>query len=323
MTRVLAERNMSLGELVAQRERGSSQLHLADIFPNSSLSPSAPEPFLSKSMIAPISREIYPLKALLEGNMGKAPAIPSEDNYPPPSFVDLNKSSGSEEHLGIVTLFDKFSEFGGLPKVLDPKDIKKDSDGSSYFTSVISVKPTDEVYRESRAGFQNSHKQVSPVFSSLPTYIKTEEILEARVVPDWDPPHHEHSMFLPDTAPAYGAAEADAEEERLIVVAGSVGGGAEGAGGADQGGGDEEGLYGRLPVAVRSAIMVSSCIAGTSLLVFLTILVACRLRQRRRTMHYSSEGRPSQLASSRSISPILLGAGSSWDSSRRNSKPFQ
>lgn len=309
---------MSLGELVAQRERGSSQLHLADIFPNSSLSPSAPEPFLSKSMIAPISREIYPLKALLEGNMGKAPTVPSKDNYPPPSFVDLNKPSGSEEHLGIVTLFDKFSEFGGLPKVLDPTDIKKDSDGSSYFTSVISVKPTDEVYRESRGGFQNSHKQVSPVFSSLPTYIKTEEILEARVVPDWDPPHHEHSMFLPDTAPADGAE--GAEEERLIVV---VAGNTPAPSSLGEEGAGEEGLYGRLPVAVRSAIMVSSCIAGTSLLVFLTILVACRLRQRRRTMHYSSEGRPSQLASSRSISPILLGAGSSWDSSRRNSKPFQ
>lgn len=310
---------MSLGELVAQRERGSSQLHLADIFPNSSLSPSAHEPFLSKSMIAPISREIYPLKALLEGNMGKAPTVSSEENYPPPSFVDLNKSSGSEEHLGIVTLFDKFSEFGGLPKVLDPKDIKKDSDGSSYFTSVISVKPTDEVYRESRDGFQNSHKQVSPVFSSLPTYIKSEQILEARVVPDWDPPHHEHSMFLP------AAAEAEAKEERLIVVSGSArgGGGDSGVDPGGEAGEGEEGLYGRLPVAVRSAIMVSSCIAGTSLLVFLTILVACRLRQRRRTMHYSSEGRPSQLASSRSISPILLGAGSPWDSSRRNSKPFQ
>lgn len=196
LAKILAERNMTLKELVDHRERGSSQVHLADIFHNASREPDPAEPFLAKSLIEPISKEIYPLKALLEGNMrdttGSNKQV-SDSSGSPPMFVDLTKTSQDEESLGIVTLFDKFSEFVGHPKIFDAKEMKKDSDGSSYFTSIISVKPTDEAYRESRSetGFYNSHKQVSEIFSSIPTYVKSDNAVEAKVVPDWN----EHSIF--------------------------------------------------------------------------------------------------------------------------------
>lgn len=182
---------MTLKELVEHRERGSSQVHLADIFHNASREPDPAEPFLAKSLIEPISKEIYPLKALLEGNMRDTTGSNKHevsDSPGSPPFVDLTKTSQDEESLGIVTLFDKFSEFVGHPKIFDAKELKKDSDGASYFTSVINVKPTDEAYKESRSekGFYNSHKQVSEIFSSIPTYVKSDNVVEAKVVPDWN-----------------------------------------------------------------------------------------------------------------------------------------
>lgn len=194
---------MTLKELVEHRERGSSQVHLADIFQNSSKESNPVEPFLAKSVIEPISKETYPLKALLEGNLRERPIL-TEDTYktttnPPAPFIDFSKTSNIEGNLGIVTLFDKFSKVAGQPKIFDPKiDIKKDSDGSSYFTSVINVKPTDEIYRESRgSGFQNSHKQMSEIFSSIPTYVKTDDIVDARVIQDWSKIPQRHNIFIP------------------------------------------------------------------------------------------------------------------------------
>ncbi|XP_052742050.1 dual specificity protein kinase splB [Bicyclus anynana] len=89
LSRILKERNMTLKELLEHRERGSSHVHLADIFHNASREPNPePEPFLSKSLIEPISRETYPLRALLDANIHD-PRTTTVD----PSVLQINKET--------------------------------------------------------------------------------------------------------------------------------------------------------------------------------------------------------------------------------------
>ncbi|XP_045499610.1 uncharacterized protein LOC123697220 isoform X2 [Colias croceus] len=94
LSRILKERNMTLNELVEHRERGSSHVHLADIFHNASKEPNPPEPFLSKSLIEPISKETYPLRALLEANL-----------HDPKSNLDLNALNSNYLNIPVVMDF--------------------------------------------------------------------------------------------------------------------------------------------------------------------------------------------------------------------------
>ncbi|CAG9583275.1 unnamed protein product [Danaus chrysippus] len=111
---ILKERNMTLNELVAHRERGSSHLHLADIFHNASREPNPPEPFLTKSLIEPISKETYPLRALLEANLHDAKTTtldPNTSNLNIPVVMDFgNNVNEIGENMGIISLFKNFSK---------------------------------------------------------------------------------------------------------------------------------------------------------------------------------------------------------------------
>ncbi|XP_061376861.1 uncharacterized protein LOC116770618 [Danaus plexippus] len=114
LTEILKERNMTLSELVAHRERGSSHLHLADIFHNASREPNPPEPFLTKSLIEPISKETYPLRALLEANLHDAKTTtldPNTSNLNIPVVMDFgNNVNEIGENMGIISLFKNFSK---------------------------------------------------------------------------------------------------------------------------------------------------------------------------------------------------------------------
>ncbi|XP_038212918.1 putative uncharacterized protein DDB_G0282129 [Zerene cesonia] len=132
LSRILKERNMTLSELVEHRERGSSHVHLADIFHNASKEPNPPEPFLSKSLIEPISKETYPLRALLEANL-----------HDPKSNLDLNALNSNYlnipvvmdfgnnvnengENMGIMSLFSntsRYNENKGNQNHMNTKDI--------------------------------------------------------------------------------------------------------------------------------------------------------------------------------------------------------
>lgn len=105
---------MTLSELVAHRERGSSHLHLADIFHNASREPNPPEPFLTKSLIEPISKETYPLRALLEANLHDAKTTtldPNTSNLNIPVVMDFgNNVNEIGENMGIISLFKNFSK---------------------------------------------------------------------------------------------------------------------------------------------------------------------------------------------------------------------
>ncbi|XP_049874992.1 uncharacterized protein LOC126373068 [Pectinophora gossypiella] len=158
LSRILMERNMTLNELVEHRERGSSHVHLADIFHNASKEPNPPEPFLSKSSIEPISKETYPLRAILEANLhdAAAKATTIDPNSAQGSFVNIpvvmdfgNNVNENGENMGIMSLFNKFT--GDISDV-EKSAIGKDSEGTPYVTQVIAVNHTDstETVRESR-----------------------------------------------------------------------------------------------------------------------------------------------------------------------------
>lgn len=106
---------MTLSELFEHRERGSSQVHLADIFHNASKEPNPPEPFLSKSLIEPISRETYPLRALLEANLHDPKSTTIDTNSTNdlniPVVMDFgNNVNENGENIGIISLFNNFSQ---------------------------------------------------------------------------------------------------------------------------------------------------------------------------------------------------------------------
>ncbi|XP_050344504.1 uncharacterized protein LOC126769662 [Nymphalis io] len=116
LSKILKERNMTIRELVEHRERGSSHVHLADIFHNTSKEPNPPEPFLSKSLIEPISKETYPLRALLEANSYDPktttiePNLNASNNLNIPVVMDFgNNVNENGENMGIISLFKNFS----------------------------------------------------------------------------------------------------------------------------------------------------------------------------------------------------------------------
>lgn len=146
---------MTLSELVEHRERGSSYVHLADIFHNASREPNPPEPFLSKSLLEPISKETYPLRALLDVNLHEQHAITTNEpsminNINIPVVMDFrNNVNENAENMGIMSLFNN------ITKPANKTTLMKDSEGRAYKTDIITVNITHvnntiETARESR-----------------------------------------------------------------------------------------------------------------------------------------------------------------------------
>ncbi|GBP49168.1 hypothetical protein EVAR_46186_1 [Eumeta japonica] len=158
LSKILAERNMTFKELVAHRERGSSRVHLADIFHNTSHELSPLKSFLSKSSIEPISKEIYPLRVLLEANLHDTPIQTDtlktyHDQLPNiPIVMNFgNNVNENGEKSGMVPTMNKFHNHSPI----DKHGLKQDSEGGTYFTSVMSVNVTHDA-REGRKLNENS-----------------------------------------------------------------------------------------------------------------------------------------------------------------------
>ncbi|KOB76464.1 Uncharacterized protein OBRU01_05708, partial [Operophtera brumata] len=162
LSKILMERNMTLSELVDHRERGSSHVHLADIFHNASKEPNPPEPFLSKSAIEPISKETYPLRALLDAHdtTTKATTIDpiqdDDDIYIPKNMNFSNNVSENAETMDIMSLFHNktkpHSDTDKLHSDSNASTMMKDSQGSPYSASVIVVDTTDDDNETAREG---------------------------------------------------------------------------------------------------------------------------------------------------------------------------
>ncbi|XP_018784251.1 PREDICTED: uncharacterized protein LOC108966008 [Bactrocera latifrons] len=66
------------------------------------------------------------------------------------------------DNMDIVTAFENFPHFNLMDlKSVKPDDIKTDSQGASYFTSIIDIEPTDEIYKDETAAGKGSanHQQ--------------------------------------------------------------------------------------------------------------------------------------------------------------------
>lgn len=144
LSKILKERNMTLSELVEHRERGSSHVHLADIFHNASREPNPPEPFLSKSLLEPISKETYPLRALLDANLHDPNTRITTDeptminNINIPVVMDYrNNVNENAENMGIMSLFNNFT------KVENKSISMKDSEGTTDKATELDVDVTN------------------------------------------------------------------------------------------------------------------------------------------------------------------------------------
>nr|XP_036215285.1 putative mediator of RNA polymerase II transcription subunit 26 [Bactrocera oleae]XP_036215286.1 putative mediator of RNA polymerase II transcription subunit 26 [Bactrocera oleae]XP_036215287.1 putative mediator of RNA polymerase II transcription subunit 26 [Bactrocera oleae] len=61
------------------------------------------------------------------------------------------------DNMDIVTAFENFPHFNLMDlKSVKPDDIKTDSQGASYFTSIIDIEPTDEIYKDESAAGKGS-----------------------------------------------------------------------------------------------------------------------------------------------------------------------
>ncbi|XP_045526318.1 uncharacterized protein LOC123715376 [Pieris brassicae] len=182
LSRILKERNMTLNELVEHRERGSSHVHLADIFHNASKEPNPPEPFLSKSLIEPISKETYPLIALLEANLHD-PKMNLEEIGEPSNYMNIpvvmdfgNNVNENGENMGIMSLFNKNN--GSV----------NDSDGNEKQEKNIDITPATDTkdeqkqIREGRTmGSEKGLVNWNELFKLLHNQSQEQEVLQPRI----------------------------------------------------------------------------------------------------------------------------------------------
>ncbi|XP_055636979.1 uncharacterized protein LOC129775851 isoform X2 [Toxorhynchites rutilus septentrionalis] len=187
-----------------------------------------------------------------------------------------NKARPLEDKMDIVTAFEHFPRFNlGNLRSIRPDDIKVDSQGFSYFTSIINIRPTDEADKDSRSIHGPHH-------------------------PDWNPPQSSHPVNHKMDA---GHFLANGGSKGKLITPSRMSAAAEFNSGSNNNINKDQAsdlldleLSGRgfshrhpiavetgsLPLGVRSAIVASICIVGVSLAVFALIFVVCRWRQRRR-----------------------------------------
>lgn len=246
LVKVLKQRNMTIDELIDHRKRGSSQLHLAEIFFNRTRS--------------------LPTSTL------------------PPQTDPINQTK-----LDVVTAFKNFPDFN-LESVrsVNPDEIKTDSQGESYFTSVINVQPTAEVAKEGRAMQKPFSVKLmeSATKTNIPTQLwHTDSSVDTNFLENASPGIASMHSLRPSTGD-----EISANGFHEII---------------DQNRNDAAARYRdpldleltghgyrrnsvlienaqQAPMGVRSAIVASASIVLISLTIFIIIFLVCRWRQKRK-----------------------------------------
>ncbi|XP_052863379.1 uncharacterized protein LOC128270016 [Anopheles cruzii] len=200
-----------------------------------------------------------------------------------------------DDKIDIVTAFEHFPRFNiGNLRSIRPDDIKLDSQGFSYFTSIINIRPSaDDGYKEARAlhaGRQwGSRRHPAAVAEGPSVYpanhrsssdghflarggSKDRLLVPSRISAATGP----YERPGEQSEEQMGAADSDLLDLELS-----------GHGFQHQhhraGGGSVMIESTSMPAGVRSAIVASSAIVGVSLAIFISIYVVCRLRQRRRS----------------------------------------
>ncbi|XP_058824717.1 uncharacterized protein LOC131685192 [Topomyia yanbarensis] len=191
------------------------------------------------------------------------------------SEIINSKVKPIEEKMDIVTAFEHFPRFNiGNLRSIRPDDIKQDSQGFSYFTSIINIRPTDEIYKEGRSMQDDRHREHKFL--------------------DWKQQPHSHTanhkmdgvhflgnggtkggLITPSRMSADAEFDSSNDQSSDLLDLELTG----------------HGFNHRhtvtiesasMPLGVRSAIVASACIVGVSLAIFALIFVVCRWRQRRR-----------------------------------------
>lgn len=277
LVKVLRQRNMTIDELIEHRKRGSSQVHLAEIFFNRKASePSTTEP-----------------------------------TQPEHQETMQQQQPHQSSKMNVVTAFKNFPDFKlDSVKSVSPDEIKTDSQGSSYFTSIENIQPTAEIGKDTRANrkpfvIKLAETAATPRQHNIPTHSwNTESNINSHT------PRSEHN-FLNSRSPAIAslfAASAATTKQHNNIMRPSTG--------------DETNMntafhdivdqnrndaaarshdpldlelsghgYKRnnvlienaqVPIGVRSAIVASASIVLISLTIFFVIFMVCRWRQRRK-----------------------------------------
>ncbi|KAJ2951670.1 hypothetical protein O0L34_g13830 [Tuta absoluta] len=326
LSRILMERNMTLNELVEHRERGSSHVHLADIFHNASKEPNPPEPFLTKSSIEPISKETYPLRAILEANLhdsaAKASTVDSAaQTYAGniPVVMDFgNNVNENGENMGIMSLFNKFTD--DLSSI-EESTTGKDSEGTPYVTTVITVNNTDAnetTTRESRVlkNEENNLKHDVVGWNELFELMRKNHLNETDdlALGRDSPPDHRHIVLE------------DSDGDGLIVLEDlqrlkdfDVNTGEQLDINSYESDGATPGILDRSPSHSRSVTVATASIVGLAMILFLLTYAAFKWKQQRNLLRKKQtfpddriptpvfENRKSSKmnSSTRSISPML------------------
>ncbi len=224
-----------------------------------------------------------------------------------------NNVNTAADKLDIVAAFENFPNFN-LPNIksVKPDDVRTDSDGSSYFTSIINIKPTDEISKEGRS-LKRDHI-VKPPTDQYPmnpwktinfppsstssqdiNYIDSARkniISSSRISPFDD------DVLQIENEVARSHDFVDLELSGHGFKPNSV-------------------AVESIPVGVRSAIIASASIVGVCLMIFILIFVTCRWRQKqKRKLNYSEN-----FQTVRGRLPILARNSTASSSTKRSTSP--
>ncbi|XP_041762779.1 uncharacterized protein LOC121588656 isoform X1 [Anopheles merus] len=191
-----------------------------------------------------------------------------------------------DDKIDIVTAFEHFPRFNiGNLRSIRPDDIKHDSQGFSYFTSIINIRPSDEGYskegralqqdrhRSRAAGSNHQHHHRSESHFLVKGGSKDRLLVPSRMSAAMEHAHGSNGEQQRGDA-GTGDDRMDVDGDLLdLELSGH---------GFQHHRGSVTIERPSMPVGVRSAIVASSAIVGVSLLIFVAIFVACRVRQRRR-----------------------------------------
>lgn len=251
LAKVLKQRNMTFDELIDHRKRGSSQLHLAEIFVN---------------------------RNIRSTTSTQSPEVTTPNTTPSITIKNVRK-------FNIVTAFKNFPEFNlDSVKSVVPDDIKTDSQGSSYFTSITDMKSSNNVPIENRSIRQSYAIELPTSNKENAVHWNTDLINgdQSSRVPEFA------SQQPPQQRPETGSSKILFDIQRIPTKASND------PAARAQSAVDIE-IIGpnfkrnsvkienaQVPVGVRSAIIASATIVIISLTIFLIIFLTFRWRQRRR-----------------------------------------
>jgi hypothetical protein len=335
LARILASRNMTLAELIQHRERGSSQLHLADIFreseqpitqPTEASIPAADD---TESKHEIINNEvknnirIFQQKTDIIGtkNTNNIPTIQEmfsflQDSHSKPLDHEINQQAVSAS-----TQEQENSENHSTEESEDPEGYaEKISPDESQIPNTLSTFPPNPLYFPHMPTLRPSNPSMHSIPSWKISYQHPDTIYSLDPTNPYFNPGHRPIITSRLTTPAPLTSNGISHSIVLLENAGQVrqlaSNGVKGIKGPMQVNRDEDKRYevlykedleddhesdSGLPTDIKSTITVSCAILGLAILGFLAIFVVCRWKQKQARRRFADD-----IVSARAHSPILM-----------------